>query len=64
MFLIDSDLEEPPECLLTFSEHMRGEGCDVVYGVQEQRKGSVFERLSGGLFGRLGNVAVISSCIR
>lgn len=55
VFLIDSDLEEPPECLLTFSEHMRGEGCDVVYGVQEQRKGSVFERLSGSLFWTLIN---------
>lgn len=55
VFLIDSDLEEPPECLLTFSEQMRGEDCDVVFGVQEQRKGSWFERLSGGLFWTLIN---------
>ncbi|PZW94593.1 putative glycosyltransferase [Pseudomonas sp. 478] len=55
VFLIDSDLEEPPECLLTFSEQMHGENCDVVFGVQEQRKGSWFERLSGGLFWTLIN---------
>ncbi|EJM53442.1 glycosyltransferase family 2 protein [Pseudomonas sp. GM48] len=55
VFLIDSDLEEPPECLLTFSEQMRSVDCDVVYGVQEQRKGSWFERLSGGLFWTLIN---------
>ena len=51
VFLIDSDLEEPPECLLTFVEEMRGEeACDVIYGVQEKRKGDWFERLSGSLF--------------
>ncbi|MDR2315991.1 MAG: glycosyltransferase family 2 protein [Pseudomonas sp.] len=55
VFLIDSDLEEPPECLLTFAEEMRSADCDVVFGVQEQRKGSWFERLSGGLFWTLIN---------
>jgi putative glycosyltransferase len=55
VFLLDSDLEEPPECLVTFAEQMRSEDCDVVYGVQEQRKGSWFERLSGGLFWTLIN---------
>jgi putative glycosyltransferase len=47
VFLIDSDLEEEPEWLLSFSEQMARECCDVVYGVQEQRKGGLFERLSG-----------------
>lgn len=55
VFLLDSDLEEPPECLVTFAEQMRSEDCDVVYGVQEQRKGRWFERLSGGLFWTLIN---------
>lgn len=52
IFLIDSDLEEEPEWLSTFSEQMARERCDVVYGVQEQRKGGVFERLSGQWFYR------------
>ena len=52
VFLIDSDLEEEPEWLQRFSEQMLRERCDVVYGVQEQRKGSVFERWSGQWFYR------------
>lgn len=50
IFLIDSDLEEEPEWLLSFSEKLNVESCDVVYGVQEQRKGNVFERWSGQWF--------------
>ena len=53
VFLIDSDLEEEPECLLSFAEQMRSESCDVVYGVQERRKGGLFERWSGQWFYRL-----------
>jgi putative glycosyltransferase len=52
VFLIDSDLEEEPEWLLGFSEQVARECCDVVYGVQEQRKGGVFERWSGQWFYR------------
>jgi putative glycosyltransferase len=52
IFLIDSDLEEEPECLNAFAEHMQIESCDVVYGVQEQRKGGWFERWSGQWFYR------------
>jgi putative glycosyltransferase len=50
IFLIDSDLEEDPEWLLDFEEEMEKEVCDVVYGVQSQRKGGVFEKLSGSIF--------------
>lgn len=50
VFLIDSDLEEEPEWLLSFAEQMQRENCDVVYGVQEQRKGGFFERWSGQWF--------------
>lgn len=50
VFLIDSDLEEEPEYLLPFSRQLEAEGCDVVYGVQEQRKGSWFERWTGAWF--------------
>jgi putative glycosyltransferase len=52
VWLIDSDLEEEPEWLLRFAEQMRRERCDVVYGVQEHRKGGLFERWSGVWFYR------------
>lgn len=50
VFLIDSDLEEEPEWLLNFSQQMSNDDCDMVYGVQDQRKGGFFERWSGQLF--------------
>lgn len=50
VFLIDSDLEEEPEWLEAFVRQMNQERCDVVYGVQERRKGSWFERMSGQWF--------------
>ena len=53
VFLIDSDLEEEPEWLLRFAEQMRRERCDVVYGVQDKRKGGFFERWSGMWFHRV-----------
>jgi len=51
VFLIDSDLEEAPELLLEFWQEMQhSKDVDVIYGVQEQRKGGWFEQLSGYLF--------------
>lgn len=50
VFLIDSDLEEEPEWLERFTYQMEGERCDVVYGIQEHRKGKWFERCSGQWF--------------
>jgi len=50
VFLIDSDLEEDPEWLTTFSSQMKLESADVVYGIQESRKGNWFERWSGELY--------------
>jgi len=47
VFLIDSDLEEEPEWLINFHEQMENDNCDVVYGVQKQRRGGFFERWSG-----------------
>lgn len=52
VFLIDSDLEEEPEWLASFAEQMTQMHCDVVYGVQEHRKGNWFERWSGLWFYR------------
>ena len=56
VFLIDSDLEEEPEWLSSFSEQMKREQCDVVYGVQVRRKGGFFERVSGAWFYRVFNL--------
>lgn len=56
VFLIDSDLEEEPEWLLTFAQQMKEEKCDVVFGVQKQRKGNWFERWSGKCFYRFFNM--------
>lgn len=53
VFLIDSDLEEEPEWLLKLDEQMVQERCDVVYGVQEARKGGAFERCTGAVFYKL-----------
>jgi putative glycosyltransferase len=51
VFLIDTDLEEDPELLVTFWEKMKSsENIDVVYGLQEKRKGGIFEKTSGSLF--------------
>lgn len=50
IFLVDSDLEEEPEWLSNFSGIMTSERADVVYGVQQSRKGGLLERWSGELY--------------
>jgi putative glycosyltransferase len=50
VFLIDCDLEEDPAWLSTFHETMTASGADVVYGVQEARKGGWVERVAGQIF--------------
>ncbi len=50
VFLIDSDLEEEPEWLSSFQEQMSARDCDVVYGVQERRRGGWFEQITGKCF--------------
>lgn len=49
VFLIDVDLEEPPELLTCFYEEMQKGGWDVVYGVQKERKGGIVKRVGGKL---------------
>lgn len=56
VFLIDSDLEEEPELLGEFYRILKETAADVVYGVQQRRKGGLFERLSGALFFKLFNL--------
>ena len=56
VFLIDSDLEEDPELLPQFMGVMRQTHADVVYGVQQSRKGGAVERLGGWLFFTIFNL--------
>lgn len=53
IFLIDSDLEEEPELLTIFHSRFSQGDCDVVYGVQQSRRGGLLERLPGEMFFRL-----------
>jgi len=57
VFLIDVDLEEPPELLERFWTAMDADPeLDVIVGVQERRRGGWWERLSGAVFYRLLNL--------
>jgi putative glycosyltransferase len=56
VFLIDVDLEEPPELLGQFFPTLRDEGFDVVFGLQKARKGRFIERLGGLLAWRFLNL--------
>ena len=56
VFLIDVDLEEQPEWLEKFwHEIQQTPEVDVIYGVQDFRKGNYWERLSGAIFYSLIN---------
>lgn len=55
VFLIDSDLELDPKILLDFNKRLAESNCDVVYGIQSDRQGGWFERISGGMFFHLFN---------
>jgi len=57
VFLIDCDLEEAHELLGKFWEELnkKNNGIDAVYGVQQIRKGYLFERLSGWFFYKIFN---------
>ncbi|MCK9398159.1 MAG: glycosyltransferase family 2 protein [Methylobacter sp.] len=53
VFLLDSDLEEEPEWLLSFTKQMDDEASDVVYGIQSKRKGGLLEKITGRFFYRI-----------
>jgi putative glycosyltransferase len=63
VFLIDSDLEEAPELILTFWQAMQNDQTlDAIYGVQAQRKGNWREQISGQafytIFNRLSTIKI------
>jgi putative glycosyltransferase len=56
VFLIDSDLEEDPELILNFWDAIQADKTqDVIYGIQNTRKGHWFERWSGLIYYKLLN---------
>jgi putative glycosyltransferase len=56
VFLIDSDLEEDPEALNGFADTLKVTGADVVYGVQQTRRGGPVERVAGWLYFKTFNL--------
>jgi putative glycosyltransferase len=56
VFLIDVDLEEPPELMGRFVPVLRAEELDVVFGFQKSRKGALLERLGGHMAWKLVNL--------
>lgn len=51
VFLIDCDLEEPPELLVTMHAALESDdSLDVVYGVPRRRRGNAVARLAGRAF--------------
>jgi dolichol-phosphate mannosyltransferase len=54
VFILDSDLQDPPELLGAMRERLTAEGAEVVYGQRRSRKGeTMFKRLSATGFYRL-----------
>jgi putative glycosyltransferase len=56
VFLIDVDLEEPPEILGDFYRELTEKSVDIVFGIQQQRHGTWFQRTSGEAFYHLYNL--------
>ena len=59
IFLMDCDLEEPPEILPTLYEKMKSappeDPIDIVHALQSHRKGEWFERITGAVFYKVFN---------
>ena len=56
IFLLNSDLEEPPELLRDFLDVMQRENADVVFGVHDRSQGTLFHRWSGSIFWMVFNL--------
>jgi glycosyltransferase involved in cell wall biosynthesis len=56
VFIIDADLQDPPELLPKMIEIYNKEGCNVVYGVRKSRaRETFFKKLTSKLFYRVFN---------
>jgi len=56
VFLIDVDLEEPPEVLGEFYRLLTEKSVDIVFGIQQERHGTWFQRVTGEAFYHLYNL--------
>jgi putative glycosyltransferase len=57
VFVIDSDLEEKPESLVQLFDVLKSNHeLEMVFGVQESRKGGLIERISGSLYYKIFNM--------
>jgi putative glycosyltransferase len=56
VFLIDVDLEEPPEVLGEFYQLLTKQSVDIVFGLQQERHGPWYQRVSGEAFYHLYNL--------
>ena len=50
IYLLDVDLEDKPEWLSIFYNHLITNNCDVVYGKQKKRSGNYFRKFFGNLW--------------
>lgn len=58
IFILDADLQDPPELLPEMMERM-DDGCEIVFGVRVQREGeTVFKKASAHIFYRVLNKLV------
>ena len=64
VFLVDSDLEEEPELLESFYQRLKETNADVVFGVQQKRRGGPLERAGGAMFYRIFNLLSTDSIPR
>src|SRR5262249_864423 len=53
--IIDCDLQDPIEVLLTMYDLIEGGQCDIAFGIREKREAPVFLRASYSLFYKLIN---------
>lgn len=53
IFLIDCDLEEPPEVIEDFYSKLLSDAADVVYGTQKKRNGSLINKFIGKIYYKL-----------
>ena len=52
VFIIDGDLQDPPELLEEFYTYLK-KGYDVIYAVRQKRKESLFKKISYSIFYRI-----------
>ncbi|MGY3803035.1 glycosyltransferase family 2 protein [Pigmentibacter ruber] len=59
--VIDCDLQDPPEIMISMYDYLLEQNCDVVYGVRTERLGETFlKKLTANLFYRfIGKLSIV-----